>query len=142
MWQGPQPAGGGTIDKGLQWCSAIYAPTLGANGSLVFSGGGDADSWDTAAFAFDIAVGKWTRIKDRTNALSWNPARRQCIARPIRTMGTANYGEHGDGTPGAPHTYDLVTYLPPEAVGGKGALLFPVSRFAYRARCRRTGRTS
>ena len=41
------------------------------------------------------------------------------------------YGEHGDGTPGAPHTYDLVTYLPPEAVGGKGALLFPVSRFAY-----------
>ena len=132
VWQGPQPAGGGTIEKGLAWCSAIYAPTLGANGSLVFSGGGDADSWDTAAFAFDIAVGKWTRIKDRTNALSWNPAidTARPVGDPLRW--DAVYGEHGDGTPGAPHTYDFAVYLPPEAGGGtKGSLLFPSSHYAY-----------
>lgn len=132
VWQGPQPAGGGTIYKGLQWCSAIYAPMLGSNGSIVFSGGGDADSWDTAAFAFDIAVGKWTRIKDRTNALSWNPAADSArpVGDPLRW--DAVYAEHGDGTPGAPHTYDLLTYLPPEAGGGpKGSMLYPGTHFAY-----------
>jgi hypothetical protein len=131
VWEGPQPAGGGTIDKGLQWCSAIFAPTLGASGSIVFSGGGDADSWDTAAFAFDLAAGTWKRIKDRTTALSWNPDVDYASPPSDPKHFDRTYGEHGDGTPGAPHTYDLVTYLPPEAVGGKGALLFPVTRFAY-----------
>jgi hypothetical protein len=133
VWQGAPPQGGGTIYKGVHaWNSGIFAPLLGANGSLIFRGGGDADSWDTAVFAFDIASGAWSRIKDRTNALSWNPS--ADVARPVGDpqRWDATYAEHGDGTPGVPHTYDLDTYLPPEAGGGpKGSLLYPVARFAY-----------
>jgi hypothetical protein len=107
------------------------APTLGTKGSIIFAGGGDWDSWDTAAFAFDIATGVWTRIIDRTNALSWNPAADYALPASDPHHFDVPHGEHGDGTPGAPHTYDLMNYLPPDAVGGKGALLYPVSRFAY-----------
>ena len=133
VWEGPQPAGGGTIDKGVHaWSSGIYAPLLGSLGSLINFSGGDADSWDTAVRAFDLSTLLWARIKNRTTALSWDPATdyARLAGDPLRY--DTQFSEHGDGTPGVPHTYDFLEYLPPEAGGGtSGSLLKPATRFAY-----------
>lgn len=125
QWEGSPPAGSGSLQKAVDaWCSGIDAPLLGRFGSKVFAGGGDADCWDTAAYAFDYETQLWSRIKDRTEALTWNPG-----ADP---QFNAEYGEHGDGTPAVPHTYDAAVYLPPIAGGqDDGALLWPVRRYYY-----------
>jgi hypothetical protein len=126
VWEGPQPKGNGNIVNGVHaWSSGIYAPLIGGpNGSLLNFSGGDADSWDTAVRAFSLDTGLWTRIKNRTTALAWNPA--------SDPQWNATYAEHGDGTPGVPHTYDFLEYLPPEAgTGPKGSLLLVNTRYAY-----------
>lgn len=128
VWEGAQPAGGGTDIKGVHaWCSGVYAPLLGANGSLINFSGGDADSWDTAVRALDVASGAWARVKNRCTALTWDFTNDPQF--------DVAHCEHGDGTPAVPHTYDLVCYLPPEAGGGpKGSLLLVASRYAYTQR--------
>ena len=74
----------------------------------------------------------WTRIKNRTTALGWDPAADKALPAGHPHAFDRAYCEHGDRTPAAPHTYDLLDYLPPDAGGGpKGALLRPVSRFMY-----------
>lgn len=133
VWEGPQPGGNGHIGLAVQaWTSGIDAPLLGTHGAKIWSGGGDGDGWDTAAFAFDYRTQRWSRIKDRTTALSWNPKadRERPVGDPLRFDMT--YCEHGDGTPAAPHSYDGYCYVPPDTSGtGKGALVRPVSRFMY-----------
>ena len=133
VWEGNPPAGGGTIYKAAQaWNSGVDAPLLGQYGSKLFAGGGDSDSWETSVFAFDYGTQLWSRIKDRTKALSWNPDADRARPATDPQYWNSTYSEHGDGTPGAPHTYDLIEYVPPAGGGGsQGALVYPVTRFAY-----------
>ena len=132
-WEGPQPGGSGNVYKAVAaWTSGIDAPLLGQFGSKIWSGGGDADGWDTAVFAFDYGTQLWSRIKNRTQALGWDPVADKALPAGHPYAFDRSYCEHGDGTPAAPHTYDLLDYLPPDAGGGAmGAMCRPVSRFMY-----------
>jgi hypothetical protein len=132
-WEGPQPAGSGNITKSVNgWTSGVDAPLLGVNGSKIWAGGGDADGWDTSAYAFHYATQMWSRIKNRTTALNWTPGADAALPATDPHRFDTVHCEHGDGTPAAPHSYDAYVYLPPDAGGGaKGALLRPVSRFMY-----------
>jgi hypothetical protein len=50
------------------YCGMAVAPNLGASGSLIIHGGGDADYWGNEVYAFDVSANLWSRLNNPTAA--------------------------------------------------------------------------
>lgn len=110
------------------WNSGGYSPDYGTLGAYFACGGGDSDGWDNSIYVYPLdganppnnVTPTWIRIAGPSlNAGNFGTA-------------DPNFGEWSDGTPGMPHTYDAVGYLPPSLGGGtKGSVILPIKAFWY-----------
>lgn len=141
------PAGvyAGLNNNPFAWASACYARDLSTNGAMLINNGGDGDYWGTEIYCFDFDTRKWFRLSDPTTAMSGDPpadkARSPSDPRYFN-RGECEHGpavaDYGTGllppgtTPGVPHNYDGVMYLPGSVIGNRrGALVRPHSQVVY-----------
>jgi len=80
------------------WSGAILATGLGNYGSMVHWGGGHADYYGNELYRFDLETLTWIRMNDPSP---------HCGS--IASTNLPN-GLFPDGTPGVPHTYDMICY--------------------------------
>ena len=95
-----KPYSGGIGFRGIMdaWSSAVFCPTLGTYGSLLFYGGGHTDYWGNGVLRFDIGPRIWSMLTQPSEAGSFS--------------GTLANGAYIDGTPSPPHTYQYEQYDP------------------------------
>jgi len=123
------PGSGSGNNYFANWCSGVYAPDDAIYGSMVFCCGGDADYWGNEVYKFALDTRTWSRVSERSTGLNG-----------VTTSGgdpnfDETWGEHAPNTPGVPHSYDQMEYLPSALGGGpKGAFLFPTRTIVYRTR--------
>ncbi|HKO87466.1 MAG TPA: hypothetical protein VJU83_03000 [Burkholderiales bacterium] len=116
---------GGLAGMLKAWTSGIIAESWGPYGALVVHGGGDGDYFGTEAYAFPFDTLKWERVGEPTTAMNGKGHKKDPSFDRIEC-------EHGDGTPGTPHTHDTLHWLPPSYMGNKrGGLLRVCSTIVY-----------
>ncbi len=109
----------------MAYSGACFAPNLGPQGSILKFGGGDADYWGNQVYAFDIATLTWSMITTPTTTPYMNG-----LQYPNDPNFNAAYCEHGDGHPGAFHSYQLLNVIS-GGTGGKGIMVTYVSQYCY-----------
>jgi len=118
------------------WGSGGFSPHFGPLGAYFVCNGGDQDYWGNEVYVFPLAdttttVGffpalTWKRINSPSAAMNGTSS-------TIDPAFNITWGEHGDGTPAMPHTYDQLEYLPPSAGGGvMGSALLGTKNVAYK----------
>lgn len=85
----------GDLDGIMAWSGGSFATNLGTRGSLLVWGGGHSDHFGNEVYAFDVALGTWSRLTDHST-------------------GGCNLvtSQHPDGRPCTNHTYDNNTFSP------------------------------
>lgn len=119
----------GNIERTLiAWNSGVMAPDYGALGALIVAGAGDADSALNCAFAFPFDTRTWVKVGTQSG-----PSAMDGTTSATDPLFNGTWGEHGDGQPAMPHTYDQLEYLPKHSTGGtKGSLVLCTKYVAYR----------
>lgn len=104
------------------WGSGFYSPDYGTLGAYGFCGGGDADGFDNSIYLFLLDTGLFKRIAGPSPNVGFS----------YINAANLGFGEWPDGTPGMPHVYDCLVYLPPSMGGGpKGSALLTISPYWY-----------
>lgn len=127
------------------WVGTAFAPTLGAKGSIIFSGGGHGDYLGNEVYRYDVATRLVTRIAD-PYPIPVSPAIGYQANDPTDGNGTGSgvsdstYGEYwSDDTKSSvvigqmcpTHTYGHVVHVSGAAAGNVNGWLVIVGNFSF-----------
>lgn len=96
------------------WNTGVYAPTLGALGSMLFFGGGHWGYYGNCVVRYDLYSRGWSLLSQPSTAAVDLLA---IDGDPTNTY-VSTQGAYSDGTPYPAHTNCAAVFLPPEAGGG------------------------
>lgn len=147
------------------WSTAAYARDFSTNGAMLFHNGGDGDYHGTEVYAFDFDTRRFYRLNEPSRAMTGHSVNGKTgattdwklapsdpkyfhafpLEAPEYYTQNLEHGprvpEYGFGllpegtTPGVPHCYDGLVWIPGSIVGNqRGALLRPTSTFVYTQR--------